>query len=109
MPTTIATTPPTPAIVPVKKWWESKTNWAQFISLAAALLSVWGFELPSDVQVKVMEVIIGVQALVTWVLNTFFRAAVIEQSVASAPVVMQSRSVDSVTPPGGVVSTVGKP
>ena len=97
---------PTAAIVPVKSSWASKINWAQFIGLAASVLTVVGIDITPEVQVQVLAVINGIIFVVTWVLRTWFTKDVTAASVANQPALPQSSPVSMLTPPGPVVSTI---
>lgn len=67
--------------VPVKSAWTSKINWAQGLSLLASILVVFGIDLEPKTQVEVVAGIQGVQAVLTWVIRTWFTKDVVASSV----------------------------
>lgn len=56
----------------MKSAWFSKINWTQFVAFLAMVLTVFGIDLPEDVQAQLVVAIGGFQAVVTWVLRTWF-------------------------------------
>lgn len=64
------------AEVEVKSAWTSKINWTQVVAVLAMILTVFGFSLPPELQAQIVAGIVAVQALVTWVLKTFFTTSV---------------------------------
>ncbi len=104
---------PTSAIVLIESAWLSKINWAAIVSLVAAILSVWGVAFPPEAQDAVLKLIYAVSNAITvlgpiavMIFRTFFSKTVTPQSVSNAPPVIQTETVASQTPPGGVVNAV---
>lgn len=54
----------------------SKINWAQGISIAAMLLSFFGFDLDAKTQAEILAAIIALNGVFTWVMRTFFNNSV---------------------------------
>lgn len=50
----------------------SKINITQIVSFVATILVVFNIDLPSEIQVQIVAVIQGSQAIITWVLRTWF-------------------------------------
>lgn len=67
--------------VDYKSAWLSKINWTQAIAVVAGLLSYFGFDLDAQTQEAVLMGIVGIQAVVTWVLKTFFTSTVTPSSM----------------------------
>lgn len=67
--------------VPVKSAALSKINWTQAAAFAAMVFAAFGVDLDADTQAAVVSAIVGAQALVTWVLRTWFTTAVTPGSV----------------------------
>lgn len=73
------------AIVDVKSAWFSKINWTQAIGIGAttiALLTANKIQIPVDTQVAMVAVIQGIQAIVTWIIKTWFTPTVTTASIA---------------------------
>lgn len=70
------------ATVPVKSAWLSKINWTQAVAVVAALLTMFGFTLTPEQQAAIAVTITVIQALITWILKTWFTPTV---SAASLP------------------------
>ncbi|RWP05113.1 hypothetical protein [Mesorhizobium sp.] len=62
--------------VEVKSAWYSKINWTQALGLIASILVVFGVDVPAEVQVQIVAGIQAAQAVVTWVLKTWFSDSV---------------------------------
>jgi hypothetical protein len=60
----------------------SKINWTQLIAVIAMLMTTFGIDLPSDVQASIVAGIVAVQAVVTWVLKTWFTTTITPASAA---------------------------
>lgn len=54
----------------------SKINITQGIAAVAMLLTMFGLEVPAEVQAQVVSVIVGVTTVATWVLRTWFTKTV---------------------------------
>lgn len=54
----------------------SKINWSQGISMAAMLLSFFGFDLDAKTQAELLAAIIAVNGVFTWAMRTFFNNSV---------------------------------
>jgi len=67
-------------VVPVKSAWLSKINWTQGIAALAMLLTFFGIELDANTQSQMLAGIIGVQAVLTWAMKTFFTSTVTPSS-----------------------------
>lgn len=66
----------------IKSAFASKINWTQAIAAIAMILTMFGFNLPADVQAQIVAIIVGVQAVVTWVMRTWFTTSITPQSAA---------------------------
>lgn len=78
------TTPSSTTVVDVQSSWFSKINWAQAVGILATILAVVTankINIPAEQQVILVGVIQGVQALVTWVMRTWFTTTVTPASV----------------------------
>lgn len=69
------------ATVEVKSAWFSKINWTQALALAASVLVIFGVNIPPEVQAEAVAGIQAAQAIVTWVIKTWFTASVTPASV----------------------------
>jgi hypothetical protein len=69
------------AIVPVKSAWVSKINWAQAISVLASFLALKGINLDPDTQANILTAIVSINAVVTWVMRTWFNGSVSPSSL----------------------------
>jgi hypothetical protein len=69
------------AIVPIKSAWTSKINWTQAISVIASLLALKGINLDASTQASILSVIIGINAVTTWVMRTWFNGSVTASSL----------------------------
>ena len=58
--------------VEIKSAWYSKINWTQALALGASVLVVFGINLPPEVQVQIVAGIQAAQAVLTWVIKTWF-------------------------------------
>lgn len=70
--------------VPITSAWASKVNITQAVGVAAtalALLTGNKYSVPLDVQAEVIAGIQAVQAIVTWILRTWFSSSVVAGSV----------------------------
>jgi hypothetical protein len=63
-----------------KSSWLSKINWTQAIAFLAMILTVFGINLPDDVKIQLVAIISGVQAIVTWVVRTWFTTQLTDAS-----------------------------
>lgn len=54
----------------------SKINITQGIAAAAMLLTMFGLEVPAEVQAQIVAVIVGITTVATWVLRTWFTKTV---------------------------------
>jgi hypothetical protein len=68
----------------IKSSWLSKINWTQFIGFAAMILTVFGIEMPDEVKVQIVALIGSAQAILTWVLRTWFTKSLTKASVPAA-------------------------
>ena len=59
----------------------SKINWTQFIAFLAMILTVFGVELPAEIQAELVVIIGSIQAVVTWILRTWFTTKLTKSSV----------------------------
>ena len=62
--------------VEVKSAWLSKINWTQAVAVLAAVLTMFNFDLDAKTQADVVAGIVGIQAVVTWAMRTFFTTTV---------------------------------
>jgi hypothetical protein len=60
----------------IQSAWLSKINWTQAIAFAAMLLTMFGVELPPEVQAQILAGITAISAVVTWAFRTFFTSTV---------------------------------
>lgn len=77
----------TVAQVEVQSAWASKINWTQAIGIVASILAVVSghkYEIPMETQLSLVAGIQGLQAVVTWVIKTWFNKT-ITPAVAAAP------------------------
>jgi len=58
----------------------SKINVTQLVAVVAAFATMFGFEIPPELQVKIVAAIVTVAGLVTYVLRTYFTTALTPQS-----------------------------
>jgi hypothetical protein len=63
-------------VVDIKSAWASKINWAQMVAMGAMLLTMFGVNLPPEVQAHVVAGIVAAQAIVTWVIKTWFTKSI---------------------------------
>lgn len=69
------------AKVPIKTAWLSKINWTQAVAFIAALATMFGIDLDSETQSQILTGIVAIQAVVSWVLRTWFNASVSQASL----------------------------
>lgn len=69
------------ATVPVKSAAMSKINWTQAVSFLAMMLAVFGIDMGEDTRNSLLALIVSGQAVVTWVLRTWFTTAVTPSSI----------------------------
>ena len=72
-------------LVAVKSAWLSKINWAQAVSFAAMLATMFGFSIPPEVQAQILAVIVAGTSIMTWLLRTFFNKTVTPAVAAKLP------------------------
>ena len=60
----------------VKSSWASKINWTQALAFLAMLFTMFGIDLPQDVQTEVVAGIVAGQSVLTWVLRTWFTTSI---------------------------------
>ena len=60
----------------VKSAWASKINWTQAVAFAAMLFTMFGIDLPAELQAQIVTGIGIVAAVVTWILRTWFTTAI---------------------------------
>lgn len=53
----------------------SKINWTQFVAFLAMLATMFGFDVPAEIQAQIVAVILAVSNVVTWVMRTWFTTA----------------------------------
>lgn len=70
----------TQVLVTSKSAWLSKINWVQGVGIAAMILAFFGINVPDDVKAQIIASIGGIQAVVTWVLRTFFTKTITHTS-----------------------------
>jgi hypothetical protein len=61
-----------------KSAWLSKINWTQIVGFAAMIGTLFGVNVPDDVKVQIVAGIGSAQAVITWVLRTWFTKTVIK-------------------------------
>ena len=66
----------TTRIVAVKSAWASKINWTQAVAFVAMMLTMFGIDIPADMQAQIMAAIVAVNGVVTWALRTFFTTTI---------------------------------
>lgn len=77
----------TVAQVEVQSAWASKINWTQAIGIGASILAVVSghkYEVPVETQLSLVAGIQGAQAVVTWIIKTWFNKT-ITPAVAASP------------------------
>ena len=67
--------------VSVKPATMSKINWTQAVSFLAMVLAMFGIDMDEDTRNALLALIVSGQAVVTWVLRTWFTTAVTPSSV----------------------------
>lgn len=70
------------AVVPTKSAWLSKINWTQALAVLAMALAYFGIDLDVKTQAAILAAIIPIQAVITWVLKTFFSNTVTPSAAA---------------------------
>lgn len=60
----------------IKSAWLSKINWTQAIGFLAMIGTVLGFDLDAETQKNLLALIVAGQAVLTWVLRTWFTKTV---------------------------------
>ena len=60
----------------VKSSWASKINWTQAVAFAAMLFTMFGIDVPAEVQAQMVAWIVGTQGVLTWVFRTWFTTAI---------------------------------
>ena len=60
----------------VKSAWASKINWTQAVAFAAMLFTMFGIDMPAELQAQIVTGIGIVAAVVTWILRTWFTTAI---------------------------------
>ena len=60
----------------VKSSWASKINWTQAVSFLAMTFTMFGIDLPAELQAQIVTGIGIVAAVVTWILRTWFTTAI---------------------------------
>ena len=66
----------------VKTAWLSKINWGEAIKALAMILTLFGVNLPPEIQADLLGVIIAVGAIYTWVMRTWFTTKLTSASAA---------------------------
>jgi hypothetical protein len=84
---TDSSTTSTVATVPIKSAWLSKINWTQLVSVIASLLALKGIDLDAQTQANILAGIVGINAVVTFVMRTWFNGSV---NVSSLPTPTQT-------------------
>lgn len=70
-------------VVEVKSGWFSKINWGEAVKVfAAGLLAFFGIEVSQEMQIYILQAIIGVGAAYTWITKQWFTDTVSPSSVA---------------------------
>lgn len=60
----------------VKSAWISKINWTQAVLFLAMIFTMFGIDLPAELQAQIVTGIGIVAAVVTWILRTWFTTAI---------------------------------
>jgi len=68
----------------LKSTFLSKINWAQLLAVVAMLLTTFGIDLPADVQSSIVAAIVAIQAVVTWILRTFYTTTMTPAAASKA-------------------------
>jgi len=68
----------------LKSTFLSKINWTQLLAVVAMLLTTFGIDLPADVQASIVAAIVAIQAVVTWVLRTWFTTTMTPAAASKA-------------------------
>jgi hypothetical protein len=79
----------TVAQVDVKTAWASKINWTQAVGIAATILAVVSgnkYQVPVETQLSLVAGIQGIQAVVTFVMKTWFTKTITPASAAAPDV-----------------------
>lgn len=66
--------------VPVKSAWASKINWTQAVAFLAMLAAAFGIDMDEGTQTAVVSSILAIQALVTWIMRTWFTKSITPSS-----------------------------
>lgn len=70
-------------IVTVKSAWFSKINWGEAVKVfAAGALAFFGIEVSQEMQIYILQAIIGIGAAYTWITKTWFTNSVAPASMA---------------------------
>jgi hypothetical protein len=70
------------AQVDVKRDWASKINWTSVVSAVAVITALFGFDIPQDMQLKIVGFLGIATPVVTVVLRTWFTTKL---TASSAP------------------------
>lgn len=70
------------AVVDVKSDWASKINWAQVVSAAAVIATVFGLDISPEMQAHIVAGIAVAANVVTFIMRTFFTTKITSSSAA---------------------------
>lgn len=76
-------------VVEVKSAWGSKIIWTQVVGVLAMVGTVFGFDVPPEMQSEIVVGIGAIQGIITLVLKTWFTSTVTPSSVPTTTVVMK--------------------
>lgn len=74
-------TDPVRVVVPIKTIWSSKIMWTQVIGIGCMVATLFGVDVPPDLQLQIVSGIVAVQGVITVILKTFFTSTVTPSSV----------------------------
>lgn len=60
----------------IKSAWLSKINWAQAVAFLAMALTMFGIDLPDELQAQIVAAILAVSNVATWIMRTWFTSTV---------------------------------
>ena len=54
----------------------SKINWTQAVAFAAMMMTMFGIDLPPELQASIVSGIVAVSSVVTWIMRTWFTTTI---------------------------------
>lgn len=68
-------------VVPVKSIWSSKIMWTQVVGIACMAATLFGVDIPAELQLQIVSGIVAAQGVITVILKTFFTNTVTPSSI----------------------------